>query len=88
MMKKYSEVFNTQMVYDFDVKNEPGGKNYVTISRPVMERLISGRTKGLLIRPLGAIVASFFASENWRVRIVQSCILTLQSNFIKVRRGK
>jgi len=61
---KYSSVFNAQMIYDFDVTCEPGGKNYITISRPVMERLINGQTKGLLIRPLGAIVASFHASEN------------------------
>lgn len=62
--RTYSEVFNAQMIYDFDVNSEPGGKNYITISRPVLERLISGLTKGLLIRPLGAIVASFYASEN------------------------
>ena len=62
--KKYSEVFNSQMTYDADLKSEPGGKNYMTISKPVMQRLISGKTKGLLIRPLGAIDASFYASED------------------------
>ncbi len=62
--KKYSEVFNTQMVYDFDVIEEPGGKNYITISQPVLQRLLDGTTKGLLLRPLGAIDASFYASEN------------------------
>jgi hypothetical protein len=29
-----------------------------------MQRLLNGTTKGLLIRPLGAINASFYASEN------------------------
>jgi hypothetical protein len=62
--KKYSEVFNTQMVYDFDVTDEPGGKNYITISQPVLQRLINGTTKGLLLRSLGAIDASFYASDN------------------------
>ncbi len=41
-----------------------GATNFITISRPVMERLINGETKGLLVRPLGALVASFYASEN------------------------
>ncbi len=62
--KIYSDVFNTQMVYDLDVNTEPGGKNFITISRPVLQRLLNGTTKGLLIRPLGAIDASFYASEN------------------------
>ena len=62
--KSYSEIFNTQMVYDFDVSEEPGGKNFITISKPVLQRLLNGKTKGLLLRPLGAINASFYASEN------------------------
>jgi len=57
-------VFNAQMFYDFDVTCEPGGKNFIAISRPVMERLLNDQTKGLLIRPLSAIVASFHACEN------------------------
>jgi hypothetical protein len=60
----YSEIFNTQMVYDFDVSDEQGGKNFITISKPVLQRLLDGKTKGLLIRPLGALDASFYASEN------------------------
>ncbi|MCB0753228.1 MAG: hypothetical protein KDC52_17280 [Ignavibacteriae bacterium] len=62
--EKYSNVFNTQMVYDFDVEEGPVGKNYITISKPVLQRLVDGTTKGLLIRPLGAVDASFYASEN------------------------
>jgi hypothetical protein len=62
--KKYSEVFNTQMIYDFEVIEKPGEKNYITISKPVLQRLLNGTTKGLLLRPLGAIDASFFALEN------------------------
>ena len=62
--KPYAEIFNTQMIYDIELNKAPGGKNFITISRPVMQRLLNGTTKGLLIRPLGAITASFYASEN------------------------
>jgi len=61
---KYADVFNTQMIYDSDVSGVHGTKNYITISKPVIQRLINGQTKGLLIRPLGAIISSFYASEN------------------------
>ena len=60
----YSDVFNTQMIYDAELTEEQGGKNYMTISRPVMQRLLDGKTKGLLIRPLGAVDASFYDSQN------------------------
>lgn len=76
--KKYSEVFNTQMIYDFDVNEEPGGKNYITISKPALQRLLNGTTKGFLIRPLGAIDASFFALENQN----KSNIAKLHFNFV------
>ncbi|MBN1408200.1 MAG: hypothetical protein JW956_10440 [Calditrichaceae bacterium] len=62
--KPYSEIFNTQMIYDAEVLEQSADKNFITISRPVLQRLIDGRTKGLLIRPLGAINPSFYASEN------------------------
>jgi hypothetical protein len=29
-----------------------------------MQRLLDGRTKGLLIRPLGALAGTIYASEN------------------------
>jgi hypothetical protein len=62
--KAYTEVFNSQMIFDAEVFEERGSKNFITISKPVLQRLIDGTTKGLLIRPLGAIDASFYASEN------------------------
>lgn len=62
--KSYATIFNTQMVYDIAVNESPGKKNFITISQPVMQRLLNGTTKGLLIRPLGAIAAAFYASEN------------------------
>lgn len=62
--KELTEVFNGQMMYDVDVIEEPGGKSFITVSKPVLERLISGKTKGLYICPLGAISASVYASED------------------------
>ncbi len=58
------QVFNTQMVQDVDVAPAPGGKTYVVLPRPVMQRLLDGTTKGLILRPLGAINATFYASED------------------------
>lgn len=58
------QVFNTQMIQDVDVAPAPGGKTYVVLPRPVMQRLLDGTTKGIVLRPLGAINASFYASED------------------------
>ena len=60
----YADVFNTQMIFDTELAEESGGKTFITLSRPVMQRLLDGTTKGLLIKPLGAIDASIYASEN------------------------
>jgi len=57
------DVFNPQMVIDWPVTESAGGKTWLTISRPVLQRLIDGRTRGLAIAPLGSIVASFSAGE-------------------------
>jgi hypothetical protein len=62
--KDYSDVFNTQMIFDIELSDEPGSKNFITISKPVLQRLVEGKTKGLLIRPLGAVDASFYSSES------------------------
>jgi hypothetical protein len=62
--RAYSDVFNTQMIFDIELSDEPGSKNFITISKPVLQRMLDGKTKGLLIRPLGALDASFYASEN------------------------
>jgi hypothetical protein len=57
------EVLNSQMVIDWAVAEEPGGRTRFTISRPVLQRLVDGRTLGLALRPLGAVVASFQATS-------------------------
>jgi hypothetical protein len=35
-----------------------------TISQPVLQRLIDGKTKGIVIKPLGAVNASFYSRES------------------------
>jgi hypothetical protein len=61
---RYEDVFNTQMVIDLELATKPGEKAYFTLPRPVMQRLLDGTTKGLLIRPLGALAGSVYASED------------------------
>ena len=56
-------VFNTQMIIDVEANDVRDGKTLISISRPVLQRMIDGKTKGLAIRPLGALNASFYAME-------------------------
>lgn len=59
-----TDVFNSQMIFDAELAEQRGGKNAIVLPRPVMQRLLEGKTKGLVIRPLGALVASVYASED------------------------
>jgi hypothetical protein len=59
-----NSVFNAQMIIDIDVTEGRGGTTLATISNPVLQRLVDGKTLGLAIRPLGAVHASFYAMEN------------------------
>jgi len=52
------------MIIDSEVAPARSGRTLITISQPVLQRLFDGRTRGLAIRPLGAIVASLLAREN------------------------
>lgn len=58
-----TEALNPQMIIDYPVTEGDGGKTYLTISKYVLQRLIDGRALGIALRPLGAIDASFYASE-------------------------
>ena len=58
------EVINTQMIIDDSLTWNKNGKVLFTISRPVLQRMIDGKTKGLAIKPLGAVNASFYSLEN------------------------
>jgi hypothetical protein len=62
--KPLDDVLNTQMIIDSEVSPLRSARTLITISRPVLQRLLDGKTRGLAIRPLGAIVASFYAMEN------------------------
>ncbi len=57
------ELVNGQMIFDVVPAPEQGGKTRITLSRPVMQRLLDGATRGLLIRPLGALEATFYDSQ-------------------------
>jgi hypothetical protein len=57
-------VIDSQMIIDVDVNGVRDGKTFITISQPVLQRMIDGKTLGLAIRPLGAINASFYSMEN------------------------
>lgn len=59
-----TDALNGQMIIDDQVAESRGQKNYFTISRPVLQRLLDGRTRGLAIMGLGAVKVSFYASEN------------------------
>jgi hypothetical protein len=59
-----SAVVNDQMIIDVDVSPRRGGTTLATISQPVLQRMIDGTTRGLALRPLGAVQASFYAMEN------------------------
>jgi hypothetical protein len=59
-----NHVLNSQMIIDIEVAPGRGSKNLITISNPVLQRMIDGKTLGLALRPLGAVNASFYASEN------------------------
>jgi hypothetical protein len=57
------KVFNPQMIIDWPVTEGEGAKTWLTIPRPVLQRLVDGRTRGLAVTPLGSIVASFSSRE-------------------------
>ena len=62
--ERLDRVLNTQMIIDYPVTEGDGAKTYLTISRPVLQRLLDGRTRGIAVKPLGAIAASFYAMES------------------------
>jgi hypothetical protein len=59
-----NRVLNTQMIIDWPATPGDGGKTYLTIGRPVLQRLIDGRSKGIAIKALGAIHAAFYSKDD------------------------
>jgi len=51
-------------VIDSEVVPDKSNKSFFTISYPVLQRLIEGKTLGLAISPLDAVNAAFYSSEN------------------------
>jgi hypothetical protein len=72
-------VLNSQMIIDWPVTEGDGGKTYFTISRPVLQRIIDGRTLGIAIKPLGSISASFYALEHDGGRLAGRLLFNLHS---------
>jgi hypothetical protein len=62
--QRIDHVINTQMIIDDSVTWNAESKVLFTISQPVLQRLIDGKTKGIAILPLGAVNASFYTREN------------------------
>ena len=83
------EVLNEQMIIDVDVAGRRGGTTLATISNPVLQRMIDGKTLGLAIRPLGAVNASFYAMENQGGKLSPKLHFTLTSDSLpSTRRGQ
>ena len=61
--KDLQMLINGQMIFDTDVA-QADGKTLVTIPRPVLQRILDGTTRGLLLQPLGALEVSFYDSEH------------------------
>jgi hypothetical protein len=59
-----NRIINSQMIIDVEVVEREGARNLISISRPVLQRMIDGKTLGLAVRPLGAVHASFYAMED------------------------
>ena len=58
------EVLNPQMTIDTEIPEIRGNKVIFTISWPVLQRMLDGKTFGIAIKPLGSVIASFYSMEN------------------------
>ena len=67
-----------QMIIDWPVSEGDGAKTYLTISKPILQRLIDGKALGIAIRPLGAINASFYAVDAERKVLAPRLRLNIQ----------
>jgi hypothetical protein len=74
----YHEVINEQTTVDTPLASEKGSKVVVTLSQPVLQRLVDGVTSGLAIRPLGLIDASLMDQTNEEGRYAARIRLNVQ----------
>ncbi|MBO8130947.1 MAG: hypothetical protein H0Z29_05440 [Candidatus Marinimicrobia bacterium] len=59
--KNLYDLINSQMIIDVEVKKK--GKTLIAINNAVLTRMINGITKGIALKPLGAIIYSFYPHE-------------------------
>jgi hypothetical protein len=84
-----NRVLNDQMIVDVDVASRKQSATLATISQPVLQRMIDGKTLGIGIKPLGAVQASFYALENQGGRFGAKLHFTLDSDYSRPpQRGK
>lgn len=81
-----SNVLNSQMIIDIEVAEEQGKTNLITISNPVLKRLIEGKSHGLALQALGAINASFYAMENGIEKYTPKLYFNIRSDSKAIKR--
>ena len=57
-------VLNPQMIVDVKIQGNSAPTFYIHIPRPVIQRLLEGRTLGISLYPLGPMSASFYPGSN------------------------
>lgn len=62
--QEIDHVLNEQMIVDAVPAFKRGDRTLISISPPVMERLISGKSRGIAIYTQGAVIASFYADAS------------------------
>lgn len=72
-------ILNPQMIVDVDVSSSQD-RLHIPISKPVLRRVLDGRTRGLALRPLGPISASFYVQEQDGSRPAPTLHLTTASS--------
>jgi hypothetical protein len=60
---QFTDEFNYSSIVRDPEAEKPDSPNLITIPQPVMQRLIEGKTRGLAIKPLGAVIANIHSSE-------------------------
>lgn len=73
-------VLNPQMIIDWPVTAGDGGKTYLTIPAPVLQRLVDGRALGIALTPLGSIDASFCSREERGGAAAARLLFSLKEN--------
>ncbi|MDZ7717592.1 MAG: hypothetical protein U5K72_02080 [Balneolaceae bacterium] len=64
MNEPIEQVLNTQMIIDIDIPLQEDTPRYIHIPRPVIQRMLNGRTKGIALYPLGPLHASFYPGSS------------------------